>query len=434
MKKITNNPDESTQSFDLTASQRYRKRRKDSPWFWVQLLGGSLVFHGIVLAIALPIARLSAASADRSPTPLEFVELTEAAPEPPVETVAPAEPAPPESAPDQPAPVQSAPVPEPIAPSSIGFAPEPSPVSSPTPSPEVTPEPSPILTPSPEASPLTEVPTAPAEAALPFPQPESLPLPVQPSTPAAEPLPEPVQPERSAAVPSLEAPIPETPIPETPAPEASPIPEAPASELSTEPPIEPTPDSIASSEGNRPQPSATPEVEPTDPGLQTTPIDAPVPDVSETIAAAPSTVDSDNLDSVNNQATAPTGVTLSLTGTSRITPLAGAPVETLEMARPIESSTTFLPDPSSSACQVTPDILNRARTPIALRITTNDRGGVENVLVSQSSGSPEYDQLAACLVKEQWRFEPATAMDAGGTQRLPIYSDELQIILTISPN
>jgi TonB family protein len=125
---------------------------------------------------------------------------------------------------------------------------------------------------------------------------------------------------------------------------------------------------------------------------------------------------------------------LSLAGMSRIAPLAGAPVETLELARPIESSTTFLPDPSTSSCQVTPDVLNRAGTPIALRITTNDQGGVENVLVNQSSGSPEYDQLAVCLVQEQWRFQAATALNAGETQRQPIASDELQITITINRN
>jgi hypothetical protein len=139
---------------------------------------------------------------------------------------------------------------------------------------------------------------------------------------------------------------------------------------------------------------------------------------------------------VNNQATAPTGVILTLANTSRVAPRGGAPVETLEIARPIASSTTFLPDPSTSTCQVTPDILNRAGTPIALQVATDEQGNViENgVSVNQSSGSPEYDQLAVCLVQQEWRFEPATALNAGETQRQPIASDELQITITINRN
>jgi TonB family protein len=420
--KHTKNPDSAQ---DWTASQRYRKQRQNSPWFWVQLLGGSMVVHGIVLTIALPIAARLSASANSSPTPVEFVELSE--PAPPAETTPPTEAAPAEPAPAEP--IQPAPAPEPIPPSSIGFAPEPSPINSPTPSPEASP------VPSPEASPMPEVPAEipaeiPAEtAALPSPQPESLPLPVLPS-PTASPSPQPEQ----AAVPSPEPVI----------SEASPGPEAP--ELPPEP--ERPPDRPALSESDTvpgalrdraqpevpdPQPTS-PEPQPTEPGLQTTPIDEAIPDVSERIAAAPSTVDTDDLDTVNNQATAPTGVTLSLTGTSRVAPGGGAPVETLEIARPIASSMTFLPDPSTSACQVTPDILNRAGTPIALQIATDEQGNVLNASVNQSSGSPEYDQLAVCLVQEQWRFEPATALNAGETERQPIASDELQITITINRN
>jgi TonB family protein len=439
MKQITNNPDESTP--DLTATQWYRKRRTESPWFWLQVLGGSLVFHGIVLAIALPLtARLSAASADGSPTPVEFVELAEPETQPPVESVAPAEPAPVEPAPAESvaepiAPVQQS---EPIAPTapSIAFAPEPSPILSP--SPETSPESS-IL---PEASPSPIAPTEPpieppVETAV-SPQPDSLPLPVLPSTSEASPeplpeaLPEPEQPPQSAALPSPEPVAPEPSIPE-----ASPQPETPApEEAPPEAPSEPTPDRPPFPEAAAPQPSpepVPPEPQPS-PGLETTPIDAPVPDVSGTIAAAPSTVDTENLEAANSQATAPTGVTLSLANTSRVPPRGDTPVETLELARPIDSSTSFLPDPLTSACQVTPDVLNRAGTPIALQITTDEQGKVLNVSVNQSSNSPEYDQLAACLVKEQWRFEAATVENVEGTGRQPIASDELLITITINRN
>jgi len=158
-----------------------------------------------------------------------------------------------------------------------------------------------------------------------------------------------------------------------------------------------------------------------------------VPDVSEAIAAAPSTVDSDDLSSANSEA-APVGVTLNLANSSRVAPRGDEPVETLEVARANNSSTNFLPDPSASACQVTPDVLNRAGTPIALQVTTDEQGQVLDVSVHQSSGSLDYDQLAVCLVKEQWQFEPATVLNAGETQRQAIASDELLITLTINRN
>ena len=156
-----------------------------------------------------------------------------------------------------------------------------------------------------------------------------------------------------------------------------------------------------------------------------------MPDVSEAIAAAPSTVDSDNLNSANSEA-APVGVTLSLSSSSHVNPDGDTSVKTLEIARPIDHSTTFLPDPSASACQITPDVLNRVGVPIALQIATDAQGKVINVKIYQSSGSLDYDQLAACLVTQQWRFEPAIALNASGTQRQAIASDELLITITIN--
>jgi TonB family protein len=104
------------------------------------------------------------------------------------------------------------------------------------------------------------------------------------------------------------------------------------------------------------------------------------------------------------------------------------------VARPTNNTSSFLPDPSASACQVTPDVLNRAGTPIALQVTTDEQGKVMNVSIYQSSGSLDYDQLAACLVKEQWRFEPATVLNAGETQRQAIANDELLMTTVIDRN
>jgi len=456
MKQLTDNFEDNTQSSDLTDSLMHRKRRADSPWLWVQLVGGSLVFHGALLAIALPLtARLSAAAQGSSSTPVEFVELSEPASEPegslPIESAVPpepvaavAQPAPEQSAPEQPAPALN----EPIFPGSIGFAPEPSPEVLPPPvlSPEVFP--SPELSPEPSPEVQTETPF---ETAVAPPQPDSLPLPVlpSPSSPSSiQPTPEPPQPEQPLPEAAPETPIPEAPIPEAPIPEAptqapeTSVPEAPAntnsdrSELPASdrsPPEFPSTDTTAAAlppEPNPPDPQ--PEISPSDPGLQTTTIDTPIPDVSESIAADPSTVDSDsdNLNSANSEAEVPVGVTLSLSSSSRVAPGANAPDETLEIARPLNSSTSFLPNPSVSACQITPDVLNRTGTPIALKMTTDEQGGVMNVEVYQSSGSLDYDQLAVCLVKE-WNFAPATVLNASETQRQAIASDELLITITI---
>jgi TonB family protein len=437
MKQLTDNPEENTQTSVLTDSRMHRKRRTDSPWLWVRLVGGSLVFHGALLAIALPLtARLSAASQAGSPTPVEFVELSEPSPEPtvtsqpPIESAAPSEPAPEPPVPKQPAN-------ETIPPSDIAFAPEPSPTISPSPipSPEVSPSPESSPEPSPEISPSPEVQAeTPFETAAVPPQPDSLPLPV-PSASPAEPSPESPQPEPRASEPTPESATPETPDPEAPTPEPS-APEAPSGTNSDRPQPESLPaNTTATATPPEPGlPASQPETLPSEPGLQTTPIDTPVPDVSGSIAAAPSTVNSDQLNSANSEAAAPVGVTLSLSGSSRVAPRGDEPVETLEVARPTNNSTSFLPDPSASACQVTPDVLNHAGTPIALQVTTDEQGKVMDVRTEKGSGSTDYDQLAACLVKEQWRFEPATVLNADRSRRQAIASDELLITLIINRN
>lgn len=440
MKQLTDNSEENTQGLNLPPSQMPHQRRTESPWFWLQLVGGSLVFHGALLAIALPLtARLSAAQSG-TPTPVEFVELSELPPEPasqpPTESAASPDPAP--------APIETQPtVNEAVLPNDISFAPEPSPTISPLllPTPEVAPAPESSPDPSTEISPSPEIRAeTPFETAAVPPQPGSLPLPVLPSSDPQPPpqLPEPQQtPETAPEALRPEAPVPEATVPEPSTPEAS-TPETPletnsdrpqSDSPSTESPstettataLPPSPDPLAPQPGNPPS----------DPALQTTAINIPVPDVSEAIAAAPSTVDADNLGSANSEA-APIGVTLNLANSSRVAPRGDEPVETLEVARATNSSTNFLPDPSASACQVTPDVLNRAGTPIALQVTTDEQGKVLDVSVHQSSGSLDYDQLAVCLVKEQWQFEPATVLNAGETQRQAIASDELLITLTIN--
>lgn len=387
MKQTTDNLEENTQSPDLTHSQMYRKQLADSPWLWVQLVGGSLIFHGTLLAIALPLtARLSPASQPSSSTPVEFVELFEPSPQPEIASQPPVEPAVP-SVPINPTePIAAQPTFNEIIPSTdLSFAPEPSPTpkisSSPASSPETlpSPEPSPRLSPEVIPSPEDRSETPFETAALP-PQPNSLPLPVLPSVSPATPFPQP------------------TPV--------------------------------------------QPEVLPSDPGLQTTRITTPVPDVSESIAAAPSTVDPDNLNSVNSETVAPVEVTLTLSSARRFTPpdtpteggAEGGSADTLEIARPTLNSTSFLPDPSVSACQVTPDVLNRAGTPIALQVTTDEQGKVTDVSVYQPSGSLDYDQLAVCLVKGQWLFEPATVMNEDKTRREAIASNELLITIVIDRN
>ena len=452
MKQLTDNSEENTQGFNLTPSQMPHQRRTESPWFWLQLVGGSLVFHGALLAIALPLtARLSAAQSG-TPTPVEFVELSELPPEPSPEPATIQPPTESAASPDPaPAPIETQPtVNEAAPPNDISFAPG-SPTISPLPLPapevalesESSPEPAPEISPSPEIRA-----EAPFETAAVPPQPDSLPLPVLPSAAPAQPpppLPEPPQvPENTPEALRPEAPVPEPVVPEPTVPEPSTpeasTPEAPLETTSDRPQSEspstesPSTETTATALPPSPDPLAPqPGNPPGDPGLQTTAINIPVPDVSEAIAAPPSTVDADDLSSANSEA-APVGVTLNLANSSRVAPRGDEPVETLEVARANNSSTNFLPDPSVSACQVTPDVLNRAGTPIALQVTTDEQGQVLDVSVHQSSGSLDYDQLAVCLVKEQWQFEPATVLNAGETQRQAIASDELLITLTINRN
>jgi len=444
MKQLTDNSEENTQGFNLTPSQMPHQRRTESPWFWLQLVGGSLVFHGALLAIALPLtARLSAAQSG-TPTPVEFVELSELPPEPLPEPATSQPPTESAASPD-PAPIETQPtVNEAAPPNDISFAPEPSPTISPLPlpAPEVAPAPESSPEPAPEISPSPEIRAeTPFETAAVPPQPDSLPLPVLPSSAPAQPppqLPEPQQtPETTPEALRPEAPVPEPVVPEPTVPEPSTpeasTPEAPLETTSDRPLTSASPADPIATASTAPDPSPQPETSPSNSGLQTTSINIPVPDVSEAIATAPSTVDSDDLSSANSEA-APVGVTLNLANSSRVAPRGDEPVETLEVARANNSSTNFLPDPSASACQVTPDVLNRAGTPIALQVTTDEQGQVLDVSVHQSSGSLDYDQLAVCLVKEQWQFEPATVLNAGETQRQAIASDELLITLTINRN
>ncbi|MBW4515937.1 MAG: hypothetical protein KME11_12020 [Timaviella obliquedivisa GSE-PSE-MK23-08B] len=445
MKPLTDNPEENTQSYDLTGLRMPRKRRAESPGFWVPLVGGSLLLHGALLAIALPLAaRLSAASQSGSPTPVEFVELSEPFPEvalsqPSTEFAAPPsqEPISQEPASQEPVPADLVPTQpafsESIPPSDISFAPEPSPtiLPSPTPSPEVLPSPESSSEPVPEISPSPVFAETPFETAAIPPQPDSLPLPVLPSVTPVQPSSEPPQP-LGALEATPEAPIPETPDSEAIAPESS-LPEAPLDTSGDRPQPESFPADLPATTLPPPDlPDPPPQNLPSEPDLQTTAIDTPVPDVSESIAVAPSTVDSDNLNSANSEA-APLGVTLTLFSSSRGAPGAGTADETLELARPVNNSSTFLPDPSASACQVTPEVLNRVGTPIALTITTENQPDKPiDVKVYQSSGSFDYDELAACLVREQWVFEPATILNAEGTQRQTIRSDELLMTITIN--
>jgi TonB family protein len=427
-----------------------RRRRRESPGFWLQVLGGSLVFHGLVLTIALPLVNRVSASQSEAIAPVEFVELAESpapadlTPEPAPEVTESAPVAEPSSAlqPEPQPELQPEPQPPPEPPAAIAFEPSPAPI--PTPIPAPTPEPT--VLPSVIASapsPPAEVATAPEPDSLPLPFPSpifSTPEPI--STPQASPeplaetpLPEDLTSEQSTA----EQPAAEQPAAEQPAPEqAEPIaPESTATDptddsLNQQPQTAADPDPIAPDAIAR----ATPAPEP---GLQTTRIDTPVPDVSGTVAAAPSSADTENLDQAPAEAPAPAGVRISLNSASQA-PIAATDdrpdenLETLEIAQPLSDSATIVPDPASSTCQITPGALNQAGTAIALRVRTDQQGQAVDVSVEQSSGNSEYDQLAACLVKTQWSFEPATLLNQQTQQREPIGNDRLLLNVTLTPN
>jgi hypothetical protein len=179
-------------------------------------------------------------------------------------------------------------------------------------------------------------------------------------------------------------------------------------------------------------PEPTPE-----PGLETTPIEVPVPDVSETIAAQPSTVDTENLDEATTpQQTAPTNLIASVVSASRVPPKEANDLDpTVEVARPlVPSEINFVADPALSSCLPTPDILAWGGM-VSLRIATDEQGNLlADPIVRQSSQDSAYDQLAICTVKEKMRFAPATAIDPATNQRSPIPNDELVLNLIIQRN
>jgi len=72
-----------------------------------------------------------------------------------------------------------------------------------------------------------------------------------------------------------------------------------------------------------------------------------------------------------------------------------------------ESTKEFTSDASS--CLLTPGALSAFGTPVVLNVPLNEKGqlkGDPTVVDQSSSGNSQYDELAACALK-QWTFSPA---------------------------
>ncbi|WP_088893024.1 energy transducer TonB [Leptolyngbya ohadii] len=169
-----------------------------------------------------------------------------------------------------------------------------------------------------------------------------------------------------------------------------------------------------------PPPPKKKNLSPPTPPLPTLPIDIPVPDVSQQIEIpAESTAPLEQVETPEQ--VIPVRLTANLTATESDP---SAVNETETIARPIQETETFTADPTSSPCLITPDVLPYRNRTVAVQVTTNEAGQATDASVRQSSGSPVYDELAVCLVR-QWQFEPAT------DQGVPVVSDALVVAVRI---
>lgn len=391
------------------------RRHSDPPGMWAKLLAGSVVFHVLLfLSLRGYVVRISAPTS--SNTDIAAIELVEEAPETASAT---------ETATDSPpaqepsadsvveAPAESALGSEDaiaIAPDNIPAAPQDSALPEPAPNIPAT-APAPNLDPQSsgdrsQALPFSP-PTLPSQSNIP---PETATQPPVNPTPAAPPSP--------SAIPSPVAPPVSSPSP-VPA-EPSPVPDPPATPPSSESPtsegaIATQPDNPDS--GGIPTLQGVPLPEPPTPGDPSEVATNPNPDNPVPLEEAP----------VAAEAT-PAGFRASIVNVSSPADVPDAPAYP---AQPKASSQEFLADATTSACLLTPESVGYLGQSVSLRITVDDQGRVlgEATQIGQTSGSPDYDQLAQCAISS-WEFSPAfNRTDSGDS---PVFSN-LDVTLTISP-
>ncbi|MBF2047829.1 MAG: hypothetical protein IGS54_10775 [Elainella sp. C42_A2020_010] len=166
------------------------------------------------------------------------------------------------------------------------------------------------------------------------------------------------------------------------------------------------------------QPTSSP---PASPLIVTQQIDVPVPDVSGTMPI-PTENREERAGAVTDQVPIPSHLTASLT--TDPLPATDHSTEPDETAQPKTEVKTFPSHPTVSPCEVTPEAVQFLGKTVAMRVATDETGQVVRTVTHESSDSRAYDELATCLVKN-WSFEPAIA---GGE---PVADDKLLVRITI---
>lgn len=93
---------------------------------------------------------------------------------------------------------------------------------------------------------------------------------------------------------------------------------------------------------------------------------------------------------------------------------------------PLERAQTVVADPLDARyCQVLPESVEAFGRTVTLRLIIESDGTVQNTIVRSSSGSPDYDELARCIVQNYWTFQPAT------TEGIPVASDSLTATIVL---
>ena len=342
--------------------------RKNPSIFWMLLLLGSVGLHaGSLLLMPFWWRSRQPQSQAANPLPIEVVELAE---QPGIGTAA--------------SPV--APV-APVVPEAVA--------------PTVEPNPQPQFT-QPNVAPLPpQAPTNPQPFATPIPQSEPIPNPAPPITSPP-----------NAGLP-----------PQSPPPQSPPPPQPPTNGT-------PLPDPVAPPAAS--PPPQTPDLPPsTDPGVD--------PNVGDPLAGADPGAGGDS----GNQSRNPAGDGDNLGGvgvpgestptqfTAELQEVSPLPPEQLQdipevYPEPLERAQTVVADPLDARyCQVLPESVEAFGEAVTLRLIIESDGTVQNTIVQSSSGSPDYDELARCIVQNYWTFQPAT------TEGIPVASDSLTATIVL---
>ncbi|MGG6292921.1 energy transducer TonB [Leptolyngbya sp. AN02str] len=359
------------------------RKHADPPKLWIWLVAGSIAFHiGLWLMLPALLRAAARSSAATAATPIEFVDIStlDVATAPSV--------TPPEAtASEAAASTQANPVPE--------TATEPLESAQP---PSIQPQQDPNIAFNPEFQPVP----APAPDVL---QPDSAIAP-QPSGVAERPTPQPPpqapQPESSQPPQPLQPPAPTTPEAQLPMGNDS------GSGLSGEtlPPVPNIPETFPGDVAANPGP--------TNPNLK--PGDIANPDGYD---------DGIGEIAVSGEA-APTNLQANIISFGTV-PLEENPTDIPEQpAQAIQPSMSFVSDPMTpGSCIVPPESVSWFGAEIAIRVTVGADGRVLQTQVREGPGSPDYAELAECLIR-QWQFNPAS------TSGIPVVSDNLIVYLTVN--